>query len=194
MRTAIGWNNAHVMDHLDKDSDISRPLHDLIIVVVETWQHRWTERRPNKAPLGQRPIFGTVELAAPILCSTVLLPLLRIGKHRRDSAVRRIHNQRGPQRFDNFRSAVVPSVVIRAANIRFSAAIAPVGIVPFDDLLFVRRRLLRREEGLVLKIRRTFQRRDGHIRPNSLKVRLADRPSQQSIGFRLPYLPYRARR
>ena len=149
MRPAIRRDHPYVVNHLDHNGDVARSLHDLVIVVVKTRQHGWSERRPDQTAFGQRPVLGAVELVSTRSAQARLLAFRGFRKHCRNVTVRRIDDQRCAQRLDDSGSAIVPSVIIGTANVGLCAAVTAVRIVLLNDLSFESGGFCRCEEGFI---------------------------------------------
>ena len=69
MGTAVGGNEANVMNHFLFDGDVAGALHDLDVGVVARRQHGRSFIRPENAALCERAAFGTVPLVLAIVGS-----------------------------------------------------------------------------------------------------------------------------
>ena len=69
MRAAVGWDDAHVVDHFLHDGHVPGALHNLEIAVVAGGQHGRSFVRPENAALCERAAFGTVPLVLAIVGS-----------------------------------------------------------------------------------------------------------------------------
>ena len=131
------------MNHLLHDHDVVRGLHDLDVVVVGAREHR---QRSRDAPLPQAAILRVVGVGrdqSPRV-GACRLALLRLGRQRRDPAVRRIDDERGLTAEDA-RAAVPPEVVVGPRDVGIGAgALAAVLISPLERCSARIRRLPRR--------------------------------------------------
>src|SRR5580704_5286599 len=90
MRTPVGGNNADIVYHLDDDHHVSGALHDLVVVVVTTWNHRRTGDRPEDAAVGEGTILGSIGGMEALRFRTGSGALLAIGSEGGDSSIGRI--------------------------------------------------------------------------------------------------------
>ena len=88
-----------VVDHLDENHHVSRPLDDLIVVVVGAGQHRRTGAVHENASHAERLVLHGVGGAAHALSRLRprRIPLLSFCGHRRQLPIGRIDDQRRAQ-------------------------------------------------------------------------------------------------
>src|SRR5690349_14404536 len=144
MWARIERDHPHFVDHFLKNRHISGTLQNHEIVVVAA---RKFGRAATQATLRQVSVLpGIGRAASSRRLRTGGLSLLCLWRQRRNSTVRRIYNQRSaPAGYDS-RSAVVPEVVIRKRNVCFGVlAVAAIGIIVLEHLLFVFSRLFFRK-------------------------------------------------
>src|SRR5262249_37033133 len=147
-------------------------LHNLNIVVVSRRSNRRTGALENQASFRQGPVLRPVEFVAAICPLPFLLSFAGGGQNRRDFSILGIDDQRRSSGFDDLRPAVPPEIVVCAAHVGFGRSVPTIFVVSLDNVFFVCRRFLLREEFLVGKIGRTLHRRDRRKAPGTLQVRL----------------------
>ena len=102
MRTAVHRDDPRVVIHLEQQDHVVRRLHDLHVVVVAARLERWSGAEPEQAALRQPAILRIIvadtigahpdRIAAGRLVRGGFL--LRLGRHRRNLAVRRVDDER----------------------------------------------------------------------------------------------------
>src|SRR5438034_8076763 len=98
MGTSVQWNDPHIMDHFDKNHHVTRALDDPVIVVVARIQHRRARAEHHETSIVEVIGFGRIPPAYSLPpLDSFGGPLLTLGRHCRDSPLRRIANQRGTE-------------------------------------------------------------------------------------------------
>ena len=208
-------DDARVVHHLDEDHDVRRRLHDLLEVVVEHRQHRRTGDRPeaHDAAFAERPLFGVVvgarrprldvlgRVGSRRRAQPRRVALHRFRERRRNLAIRRVDDHRGPVLAVDLVVGVAridPEVVV-AADIagragrtvaadrrRLSVAVARsrtifapggIGAFEFPDLGL-------RQREPALRFVRTLERRHGREIPEPLQVRMPPRRLRRRLRLR----------
>ena len=163
MRTAAQINNAGAVDHLVEDEDVSRRLDQLDVVVVRARHHRRPGVESEDAALGERTLFGIVEMVPAFLD-----PLLRRGRQRRDAAVGRIDHQRGLRGDPG--PEVPPEIVVGAFHVHRRTAVAAILVRRFDAVLGELLRLFFRNRLLSGEFAGTLERSELGEIPRALQV------------------------
>ena len=161
-----------------KDRDISRSLEDLNVVVVERRQIRVGEALRD-APLEVAPVGVGIGPASALAGQrgTARETLLDFWSQRRDSPVRRIDDERRALVVQDLAAGIRPVLRVHGRGRhrlvgRFVQALRGAGFELIDFLL-----------GQVLPARhvlRAFERRDGLVVPDALKIRIAPRSARRS--------------
>src|SRR5262245_2792313 len=111
---------------------MTRCLHETDVVVVGAGRERRAGIEANQTPFGERAILGTVGRSATRCLAgggSSLHARLRLGSRRRNAAVRGIDDERGLLRAGNTGPAVVPEIVVGAADVGGGAALPPLVLV-----------------------------------------------------------------
>ena len=126
-----------------------------------------------EAPIRQRPVFRTVESAAqlPSGLGAVGISLLRLRLQRRDLPIGRIDNQRSPPAAHDL-SAIAPKFVIGADDIGIGRPIAAIAVGLVNRFLGVLESFAFGKKLFGGEVRRALQRRNRHVGPNALQIRL----------------------
>ena len=178
-------HDAHVVVHLEQQDDRVGRLEDLDVVVVAARQHRRSRAEPQQAALGDPALLGAGRPVAadpdadrlPVPGETRLLARFRLGRQRRDPAVRRIDDQRRLRQRRRTR-AIRPdglAVAARRSRRRREVARQRLGV----QLLRQRRRLLVGQRVAVGEILRPLERRERPVVPHPAEVRVAPRRARR---------------
>src|SRR5262249_28730550 len=101
MRLAFEWNDADVVNHLNKNRHVSGTLNNWNIVVVRSGKHWRPCRGPNNATLSQRPVLRTIEFMSAVHNKPLRLSFSPCRSQRRNFSVTRIYDQRRASCFDD---------------------------------------------------------------------------------------------
>ncbi len=190
VRTAVERDDARVVRHLVHDHHVAGRLHDLQVAVVARLQARQAEVH---AALAEREDFRIFERVRPPLLNLRGAPLLRVRRHRRKAAVRRIADERRPSivpvAADDPELVVVAGARIVRARLRDAVqhgvdeAVAELRVaVVLGDLRGEPLKLVDLRVGelrLPFPLLRPLQRRHGVVRPDALKIGMAVRRARQ---------------
>ena len=182
VRPPIHRNDARAMDHLRRDHHISGTLKNMKVVVVDGRQirrrigaddaaHRQA-RNPCKLS-GSPALKRALAAAAP---QRRFLAFRRQRHQRRDSAVRRIHDQRRAVVRRDFQSPRIhPVLVVCAVDVGFGPPVAAVAAQVVRQLSWNSAASSSRQNVFRANSAGPLQRRAGGIVPHSLQVRIAPR-------------------
>src|SRR5205809_7197330 len=95
MGTPVQWNDAHIMDHFDKNHHVTRALYDPVIVVVARIQHRPARAEHHQTSIVEAIGFRRIPPAYTLpMLDSFGGPLLALVRHCRASPIRGIECQR----------------------------------------------------------------------------------------------------
>src|SRR6185503_4180484 len=168
--------DTRIVDHFGLDYRVVGGRDERDVVVVRARQERRTGIEADNATFAERARLRTLGRASTATATgaspAATLASLRLRGQRRHPPVRRVDDERGLLRADDLRAAVVPAIVVRAADVR-RGAFLPVLILygRGSGLLLERGRFLRGVGRLVAKVRRPLERRDRGEAPITREVR-----------------------
>src|SRR5438128_7646503 len=168
-----------VVVHLEKDCHVAGGLKQLNVVVVAAGKHRGSGAEAEDAALGETAILRIVPSDAvgpgshrtPARGAMSLLPLLRLGRDRRNLAVRGIHDDRRLRQSLGPRAIGPGLLAVPAGVARSTPLVVPDRLVtkPLSELSS----LFRRERGFTRELFGPLQRREGPVVPDALEIRIA---------------------
>ena len=128
MRTSVQWNDAHIMNHFDKNHHVTRALYDPVIVVVARIQHRRARAEHHETSIVEVIGFRRIPPAYTLPpLDSFGGPRLALGRHRRDSSIRRIENQR--------RTEIMRERILAAVQTKLREVVMHIGDSPGRGLL-----------------------------------------------------------
>src|SRR5258706_4268135 len=165
-------NDARLMRLLREDRKIAWGLNNPVVVIIVSRKHRRTRLREREAPDEERLVFGGIGrmLCYPGVRFVELLLARR--SHGRNPSVGRINDPRGAAIAADLVATVIPGFIVRAAEIRVGAAVAPVAIHFLAAVLRIRRNSFLRIEFLAAQLPRPFERRETGAVPDAFEIRM----------------------
>ena len=171
MRAAVQVNDSGVVNHLGVHDERILRLHDLVVAVVgvrKQGRPRGEERQAlilKAGVLGARRLLHRVETAA--------LDLGSCGGEGGNAAIGRVGDDGGPQRLDGAGAELTVERVVGAGAGVLRPGSGRGLLVVFRELAFPFRGFFRREERLVLQLRRSFERRGGCGVPDAIEAAMS---------------------
>ena len=192
-RAAVERHDPYRVNHLGHQHHLVGSLEDLQVLVVAAGRDRRAGVEAENAAVEGAAVEPGVGRMIPQVGAPGVGALPALGRHLRQTAVRRVDDERRAPGADGARAAVEPEVVVEAGRTLLAPVHAlggrgapggPVGEldVAVDDLLLQVGRLFRGQERPVAQLLGPLQRRDGAEVPDALQIRIPPAGPQLVLG------------